>query len=80
MDKHTAPALYRIRVRGELGETILAAFPDLEAERHGGDTVLCGQLPDQAALYGALSTIEALGLELVEVRHSASAHTPGEEL
>jgi hypothetical protein len=34
----------------------------------GGDTVLTGSLPDRAALYGVLAEIEALGLELLEVR------------
>jgi superfamily II DNA or RNA helicase len=34
----------------------------------GGDTLLSGDLPDQAALYGVLHQIEALGLELLEVR------------
>jgi hypothetical protein len=59
---------YEIRVRGHLGETLLAAFPDLRARSWGGETVLAGELPDQAALYGVLAQLEALGLELLEVR------------
>ena len=59
---------YRIRVRGHLGETIRSAFPALQARASGGDTVLTGPLPDRAALYGVLAQIEALGLELLEVR------------
>ena len=59
---------YRIRIRGVLSETLLVAFPGLEAERESGETVLAGPLRDQAALYGVLAEIEALGLELVEVR------------
>jgi hypothetical protein len=59
---------YQIRVRGRLGRTIRAAFPDLAASADGEDTLLTGALPDQAALYGALARIEALGLELLEVR------------
>ncbi|MFI1920379.1 hypothetical protein [Nocardia sp. NPDC020380] len=62
---------YRIRVRGRLGEMLLGAFPDLRAESSGAETVLAGTLPDQAALHGVLSRIEALGLELLEVRRSA---------
>jgi hypothetical protein len=33
--------------------------------------VLTGPLADQAALYGVLGQIEALGLELLEVRRPA---------
>jgi hypothetical protein len=63
-----APYRYRIRVRGRLGETICSAFPALQATSSGGDTVLTGPLTDRAALYGVLAEIEALGLELLEVR------------
>ena len=62
------PSRYRIRVHGRLGETICSAFPALQAHLSGGDTVLTGPLPDRAALYGVLAQIEALGLELLEVR------------
>ena len=62
------PHRYRIRVRGRLGETICSAFPALQAQASGGDTVLTGPLPDRAALYGVLAQLEALGLELLEVR------------
>jgi len=62
-----APALYTIRVKGHLGATVLSAFPALEPQRHGAHTVLTGLL-DRAALYGVLAEIEALGLELLEVR------------
>jgi hypothetical protein len=62
------PHRYRICVRGHLGETIRFAFPDLHAEATGGDTVLTGPLADSAALHGVLAQIEALGLELLEVR------------
>ena len=62
------PHRYRIRVRGHLGQTIRGAFPGLQARASGGDTVLTGPLPDRAALHGVLAEIEALGLELLEVR------------
>ncbi len=55
-------------MRGHLGETLRLAFPGLRAQPRGPDTVLTGALPDQAALHGALAEIEALGLELLEVR------------
>jgi hypothetical protein len=62
------PQQYAIRVRGHLGEMMRLAFPALQAQPRGADTVLTGPLPDQAALYGVLAEIEALGLELLEVR------------
>ena len=59
---------YQIRVRGRLGRTVRSAFPALRAQAQGDDTVLAGTLADQAALYGVLAQMEALGLELLEVR------------
>ena len=66
-----APALYVIRINGHLGATVLSAFPALAARHHGAHTVLTGLL-DRSALYGVLAEIEALGLNLLEVRrHNA---------
>ena len=62
-----APALYAIRINGHLGATVLSAFPAMVPQRHGADTVLTGML-DRSALYGVLGEIEALGLDLIEVR------------
>ena len=64
------PARYAIRIRGHLGATVLAAFPALVSRRHGADTVLTGLL-DRSALYGVLAEVEALGLDLLEVRQLA---------
>ena len=62
-----APARYVIRINGHLGATVLSAFPTMAPRRHGAHTVLTGLL-DQSALYGVLAEIEALGLDLLEVR------------
>jgi hypothetical protein len=62
-----APALYMIRINGHLGATVLSAFPALAPRWHGAHTVLTGLL-DRSALYGVLAEIEALGLDLLEVR------------
>jgi len=59
---------YEIRVGGHLGDTLRYAFPGMEAQPRGADTVLSGVLADQAALFGVLAQIEALGLELIDVR------------
>ena len=65
-----AAALYAIRIKGHLGATGLSAFPALMPQRHGADTVLTGLL-DRSALYGVLAEVEALGLDLVEIRQIA---------
>ena len=62
------PARYAIRIHGHLGAMVLSAFPALVSRPHGADTVLTGLL-DRSALYGVLAEIDALGLDLVEVRH-----------
>jgi hypothetical protein len=61
------PALYTIRINGHLGAMVLSAFPAMAPQQHGADTVLTGLL-DRSALYGVLAEIDALGLDLLEVR------------
>ena len=68
--------VYTIRVRGRLGVTALSAFPWMVPEVKGGETVLTGLLEDRAALFGVLAQIEALGLELLEVRQVTAGPTP----
>ncbi len=65
-----APALYTIRINGHLGATVLSAFPAMAPRHHGAHTVLTGLL-DQSALYGVLAEVEALGLDLLEIRKLA---------
>ena len=64
------PALYTIRINGHLGATVLSAFPAMAPHHHGAHTVLTGLL-DRSALYGVLAAIEALGLDLLEIRKLA---------
>ena len=60
-------ALDAIRVSGHPGGMLLTAFPSMVPEQDGPITVLTGVL-DQSALHGVLTEIEALGLDLLEVR------------
>ena len=63
----SSPVLYTIRINGHLGATILSAFPAMTPRRDGADTLLTGLL-DRSALYGVLAEVDALGLDLIEVR------------
>lgn len=59
---------YEIRIRGSVSSTVLATFDDFESNVEPVETVLHGPIRDQAELHGLLDRIQALGLELVEVR------------
>ena len=64
----TTPGTYRIVVQGQLGEDWAAYFGGLTLSWQEPDqTVLIGQIVDQAALHGLLNAIRDLGLPLVEV-------------
>ena len=70
-DRATAgsePRRYEIRVGGPIGPTMMEAFPTLAATRSGRGTLLTGSLPDPSAMYGVISQLEALGLQLLEIR------------
>jgi hypothetical protein len=61
-------ANYEFLVRGHLSATLLRAFPGMHPQTQGEDTFLRGAVADQSALHGVLGRIEALGLELLELR------------
>ena len=63
-----APSRYELRIKGRLGEALLATFDGFNAEVEPVETVLRGDIADQAALHGVLERIHEAGLELIEVR------------
>jgi hypothetical protein len=54
----------RITVRGKLSPRLATAFDGMTARHRGGHTDLLGEIADHAQLYGLLSRIRDLGLEL----------------
>ena len=67
------PTHYQITVRGRLSDSLASAFEGLTATPSAAGTVICGELPDQAALFGVLDRIESLGLELLAVCRTEAA-------
>lgn len=60
---------YEIRVQGQIGQTWSRWFDGLTVEEtEDGSTVLCGDLPDQAALHGLLNKVRDLGMTLLSVQ------------
>ena len=58
-----------IRVRGELNGRWSAWFDGLQVISDDiGQTIIAGQVADQAALHGLLTEVRDLGLELLPVR------------
>ncbi|MFC3572686.1 hypothetical protein ACFOZ0_05220 [Streptomyces yaanensis] len=59
---------YEIRVDGQMSETLTKAFPELESFVVPHQTVLFGQVTDEAQLYGLLARCRSMGLHVVEMR------------
>ena len=58
-----------IRVKGKLDQHWSTWFDGLEINHEGNDeTRLIGQVVDQATLYGILTKLRDLGLELLQVK------------
>lgn len=51
----------------------LLSFPTMPCETKSGETVLTGLVEDRSALFGVLGQIEALGIDLLELRQIPTA-------
>ena len=67
---------YEIRVAGVLPPEALLDFDRLSASVEPVETVVHGQLRDQAALQGLLARLETFGIQVLEVRRSAPGIRP----
>jgi hypothetical protein len=71
---------YRIRVKGHLDSHRSAWFDNMIiCNQANGEALLCGPLPDQAALHGMLIKIRDLGLPLLAVTTVAADKTQYDE-
>lgn len=68
------PFVYEIRVEGHLSDHWSQWFEELAiCKQPNGETVLRGVLIDQAALFGVLSRIHDLNLNLISVQRLSAA-------
>jgi hypothetical protein len=59
---------YEFRIKGRLSDSVSDAFQDFTTSVKPAETIVRGDLRDQAELHGVLERIRSLGLELIEVR------------
>jgi hypothetical protein len=65
--------LYEIKIKGHLDEhwSDWLGGMEITQDRHG-NSLLTGNIPDQAALHGILNQIRDLGLTLISIKHVIS--------
>ena len=68
-----------IRVDGQLPDDALEGFESLSVAPQAIQTVLYGDLPDQAALTGILDHLDELGVVIVEVVKVPSGNAETED-
>jgi len=68
-----APSRYRIVLRGRLGDHFESAFDGMALEPGPNQTVLTGEVRDQAHLYGLLDRLRDFGIELLAVEPAGPA-------
>ena len=72
-----SPTGYEIRIKGRLSDAATSLFEQFTASVKPAETVMRGQVRDQAELHGLLDQIQALGLDLIEVRQVESDDSKG---
>jgi hypothetical protein len=70
---------YEIRIAGVLPPEALLDFDRLTASVEPVETVVHGQIRDQAALQGLLARLETFGIQVLEIRRLRSGDASTEE-
>jgi hypothetical protein len=67
---------YEIRIKGCTGDSVSDEFTEFVSSVHPTETVLRGEVRDQAELHWVLDMVQSLGLELIELRNLEQTRTP----
>jgi hypothetical protein len=70
--RRVADTTYEIRIKGRVTRALLDSFAGMESQLEPVETVLHGPVRDQDELHHLITRVQALGLELVEVRRLPS--------
>ena len=71
------PMIYQIRIRGHLDRRWTEWFGEVSINlEDNGETLLTGQVADQAALHGLLRKVRDLGLPLISVTRAQTDQIP----
>ena len=68
-----AATRYRIILRGRLNQRFESAFEGMALESGPNQTVLVGDVRDQAQLYGLLDRLRDFGIELIAVESAGAS-------
>lgn len=69
------PTIYQLKIKGQLGHQWMEWFEGLTITlEEDGNTLLTGQVIDQAALHGILKKIRDLGMPLLSVNTVGTDH------
>jgi hypothetical protein len=58
---------YEFRVAGWVSDRTRGAFPDMVVAEAAPETIICGEVVDEAHLHGVLALIQDLGLHVVSL-------------
>ncbi|GAA4758262.1 hypothetical protein [Actinomycetospora chibensis] len=73
------PTRYELRVRGHLSREVSEDFDGFEVADAPAETVMIGEVVDDAHLHGVLARLQALGLQVVSLRSVPDGPRPPTE-
>jgi hypothetical protein len=64
---------YELRVAGRMSERACLAFPDMQVTPVAAQSIICGEVVDEAHLYGLLALCQVMGLRVLSLQETPSS-------